>query len=495
MLPRNLGDLRSSEFGNESYRTRTIKDEMRQNLIRKLQKKDPIFSGIIGYEETVVPQVINAILSRHNMILLGLRGQAKSRLLRELTTFLDEVVPVISGCEINDNPFNPICRRCRDLIQESGDRTPIDYMDRNQRYVEKLATPDVTIADIIGDIDPIKAAKGGHALGSELSVHYGLLPRANRGIFSINELPDLAGKIQVGLFNIMQEGDVQIKGYPVRLPLDVVIVFSANPEDYTARGKIVTPLKDRIGSEIKTHYPATLEDGVAITEQEAWIRRNSPRNIFVPDFVKQIVEAIAFKARSDQRIDKRSGVSQRLPISCLENVISNAERRAIVSGEDHIVPRVADVYSALPAITGKIELEYEGELKGADTIARDLIRQAVQMIFRHYYPSTDFKQVIDWFEMGGHLKISDSDPATTLLGTLEKVQGLLDRTDVLGVQPDSPLGLRAAAAEMILEGLYSVDKISRSEERGFIASDRKASSQELYRDYTMDRNRYKKPLN
>jgi len=495
MLPRTLGDLRSSEFGNESYRTRTIKDEMRQNLIRKLQRKDPIFSGIIGYEETVVPQVINAILSRHNMILLGLRGQAKSRILRELTTFLDEAVPVISGCEINDNPFNPICRRCRDLIQESGDRTPIDYLDRNQRYVEKLATPDVTIADIIGDIDPIKAAKGGHALGSELSVHYGLLPRANRGIFSINELPDLAGKIQVGLFNIMQEGDVQIKGYPVRLPLDVVIVFSANPEDYTARGKIVTPLKDRIGSEIKTHYPATLDHGVAITEQEAWIRRNSARNIFVPDFVKQIVEAIAFKARSDQRVDKRSGVSQRLPISCLENVISNAERRAIVTGEDHIVPRVADVYSALPAITGKIELEYEGELKGADTIARDLIRQAVQMIFRHYYPSTDFKQVIDWFEMGGHLKLSDSDPAATLLGTLEKVQGLLDRTDVLGVQPDSPLGLRAAAAEMILEGLYSVDKISRSEERGFIASDRKASSQELYRDYTMDRNRYKKPLN
>jgi magnesium chelatase subunit I len=495
MLPRTLGDLRSSEFGNESYRTRTIKDEMRQNLIRKLQRKDPIFSGIIGYEETVVPQVINAILSRHNMILLGLRGQAKSRILRELTTFLDEAMPVISGCEINDNPFNPICRRCRDLIQESGDRTPIDYLDRNQRYVEKLATPDVTIADIIGDIDPIKAAKGGHALGSELSVHYGLLPRANRGIFSINELPDLAGKIQVGLFNIMQEGDVQIKGYPVRLPLDVVIVFSANPEDYTARGKIVTPLKDRIGSEIKTHYPATIDHGVAITEQEAWIRRNSTRNIFVPDFVKQIVEAIAFKARSDQRIDKRSGVSQRLPISCLENVISNAERRAIVTGEDHIVPRVADVYSALPAITGKIELEYEGELKGADTIARDLIRQAVQMIFRHYYPSTDFKQVIDWFEMGGHLKISDSDPATALLGTLEKVQGLLDRTEVLGVQPDSPLGLRAAAGEMILEGLYSVDKISRSEERGFIASDRKGSSQELYRDYTMDRNRYKKPLN
>src|SRR5262245_51341757 len=336
MLPRSLGDLRSSEFGNEYYRTRTIKDEMRTNLIRKLQKKEPIFSGIIGYEETVVPQVVNAILSRHNMILLGLRGQAKSRILRELTAFLDEALPMVAGCEINDNPFIPICRGCRDLIQEMGDRTPIEYRGREERYVEKLATPDVTIADMIGDIDPIKAAKGGHAIGSELSVHYGLLPRANRGIFSINELPDLAGKIQVGLFNIMQEGDVQIKGYPVRLPLDVVIVFSANPEDYTARGKIVTPLKDRIGSEIKTHYPTNLDHGVAITEQEAWIRRDSVQKIVIPEFIKRIVEAVAFKARTDQRIDKRSGVSQRLPISCLENVISNAERRSISIGEDNI---------------------------------------------------------------------------------------------------------------------------------------------------------------
>ncbi|PYS05952.1 MAG: magnesium chelatase, partial [Acidobacteria bacterium] len=372
MLPLTLGELRPSEFGRESYRTRTIKDEMRSNLIRKLRANEPVFSGIIGYEDTVIPQVANAVLSRHNMILLGLRGQAKSRILRGLVDFLDDVIPVVAGCEINDNPFAPICRRCRDLIQEKGDRTPIEYRKRDDRYVEKLATPDVTIADIIGDIDPIKAAKGGHALGSELSVHYGLLPRANRGIFAINELPDLAGKIQVGLFNIMQEGDVQIKGYPVRLPLDVLLVFSANPEDYTARGKIVTPLKDRIGSEIKTHYPANIDQGVAITEQEAWIRRNSGRGVLVPDFIKEIVEAIAFKARSDQRVDKRSGVSQRLPISCLENVISNAERRAILAGEDHAVARVSDVYAALPAITGKIELEYEGELKGADTIARDL---------------------------------------------------------------------------------------------------------------------------
>src|SRR3989440_1896497 len=440
-LPRTLGELQASPFGQESYRRRTIKDEMRTNLIRKIERKDPIFPGIVGYEETVVPQVVNAILSRHNMILLGLRGQAKSRILRGLVEFLDDAVPVIEGCEINDDPFSPICRRCRDLIQEMEDRTPIDYLGRAERYVEKLATPDVTIADIIGDIDPIKAAKGGHAIGSELSVHYGLLPRANRGIFAMNELPDLAGKIQVGLFNIMQEGDVQIKGYPVRLPLDVILVFSANPEDYTARGKIVTPLKDRIGSEIKTHYPPSIDHGVAITEQEAWIRRASGRDILVPQFIKQIVEAIAFKARADQRIDKRSGVSQRLPISCLENVISNAERRAIAGGENLVVPRIADIYLALPAITGKIELEYEGELKGADTIARDLIRQAVQTVFRQYYPSTDFKQVIDWFEMGGHLKLSDADSALSIVGRLERVQGLLDKTEALGVQPDSPVAL------------------------------------------------------
>src|SRR5262245_46461040 len=496
MRPSTLGELGSSPFGAESYRRRTVKDEMRANLIRKLQTKGSVFPGVIGYDDSVVPQIVNAVLSRHNMILLGLRGQAKSRILRGLVEFLDEAIPVVTGCEINDNPFAPICGQCRNLIAEMGSRTPISYRSCQERYVEKLATPDVTIADIIGDVDPIKAARGGHAIGSELSMHYGLLPRANRGIFAINELPDLAGKIQVGLFNIMQEGDVQIKGYPVRLPLDVVLVFSANPEDYTARGKIVTPLKDRIGSEIKTHYPATLDHGIAITEQEAWIRRNSGRQILVPRFVNQIVEGIAFKARMDQRIDKRSGVSQRLPISCLENVISNAERRAIMAGEDQAVARVADIYSALPAITGKIELEYEGELKGADTIARDLIRQAVQMIFRQYYPTTDFKQVIEWFEMGGNLKFSDTEPATSLLTRMEHVQGLLEKTDALGAPGGSPAPLRAAAGEMILEGLHATDKISRSEERGFSASERgKSAAQDLYRDYQMERNRYKKPLN
>src|SRR5213592_1010196 len=344
MLPRTLRELQSSSFGQESYRKRTIKDEMRINLIRKLEAKASIFPGIVGYEETVVPQVVNAILSRHNMILLGLRGQAKSRILRGLIEFLDDVVPVIEGCEINDNPFCPICRRCRDLLEEMGDNTRVDYRTKEDRYVEKLATPDVNIADIIGDIDPIKAAKGGHAVGSELSVHYGLLPRANRGIFAINELPDLAGKIQVGLFNIMQEGDVQIKGYPVRLPLDVVLVFSANPEDYTARGKIVTPLKDRIGSEIKTHYPGTIEEGMAITQQEAWTRRASPICVDVPDYLRQLVEEIAFQARDDKRVDKRSGVSQRLPITVLESVVSSAEQRAARTGEKTSVARVADIY-------------------------------------------------------------------------------------------------------------------------------------------------------
>src|SRR4051812_26995744 len=285
---------------------------MRDNLMARLRSDGPIFPGIVGYDDTVVPQIINAILSRHNFILLGLRGQAKSRILRALTTLLDPQVPFLAGCEIHDSPYAPICKRCRDLVAQMGDTAPIAYLSPDDRYVEKLATPDVTIADLIGDIDPIKAARGGHELSSELTVHYGLLPRANRGIFAINELPDLAGKIQVGLFNIMQEGDVQIKGYPIRLPLDVALVFSANPEDYTARGKIITPLKDRIGAEITTHYPKEISLGVEITAQEAWAARNGNK-LVLPKYVREVIERIAFTAREDKRIDKRSGVSQRLP--------------------------------------------------------------------------------------------------------------------------------------------------------------------------------------
>ena len=493
MQAKTLGELRSGPYGEESYRSRTVKDEMRTNLIRKLEEDEEIFPGVLGFEDTVVPHVVNAILSRHNLILLGLRGQAKSRILRQLSDLLDEEVPIIEGCEINDHPFRPICRRCRDLVADMGENTPIAYLSRNQRYVEKLATPDVTIADMIGDIDPIKAAKSGEALGSELTIHYGLLPRANRGIFAINELPDLAGKIQVGLFNIMQEGDVQIKGYPVRLPLDVVLVFSANPEDYTARGKIVTPLKDRIGSEIQTHYPAELEHGVAITQQEAWTQRDGGE-LRVPWYLREVVEGIAFKARADQRIDKRSGVSQRLPISCLENVVSNAERRNVVLKEGEAVVRIADVYAALPAITGKLELEYEGELKGAESVARDLIRQSVQMVFRRHFSKSDFKTVTEWFETGGTLKMSDMEALSDVLDLLNAVEGLMDSVGPLGVTDDSSPGERVSAAEFILEGLCALDKIARSEEHVYRAAERK-SVEDLYRDYAIDPKRFKKPLN
>src|ERR1700756_2180833 len=372
-VPRTLGELRRSNFSEERLRTRRVKDELRENLVTRLREHGDasVFPGIVGYDDTVVPQIINAILSRHNFILLGLRGQAKSRILRALTTLLDPQMPYIAGCEIHDNPYDPICKRCRALHAEQADNTPVAWLTPDERYVEKLATPDVTIADLIGDIDPIKAARGGHDLSSEMTVHYGLLPRANRGLFAINELPDLAGKIQVGMFNIMQEGDVQIKGYPLRLPLDVALVFTANPEDYTARGKIVTPLKDRIGSEIRTHYPGTLEEGIAITSQEAWQQRKAEK-LVVPRFIREIIERIAFVAREDKKIDKRSGVSQRLPISCMENVLSNAERRAIRHDEKVAVPRISDVYAALAAVTGKLELEYEGEMKGADNVCREL---------------------------------------------------------------------------------------------------------------------------
>ena len=380
-LPQTLGELRTTaHFSEACLKTRTVKDEMRRNLIARLRTRETLFPGIVGYEDTVVPQIVNAVLSKQNFILLGLRGQAKSRILRALTALLDEQMPYVAGCEIRDNPYLPLCKRCRDLIAERGDATPIAYLDRDDRYVEKLATPDVTVADLVGDLDPIKAARGSQDLSSELTMHYGLLPRANRGIFAINELPDLAGKIQVALFNIMQEGDVQIKGYPVRLALDVALVFSANPEDYTARGKIVTPLKDRIGSEIRTHYPETLEEGMAITAQEAWSQRGAAP-IEIPDYIRQVVEQVAFSARADKKVDKRSGVSQRLPISTMELMLSSAERRAIVNNESLVLPRISDLFAALPGITGKLELEYEGEMRGADTVVRDLIHAAIGKIY------------------------------------------------------------------------------------------------------------------
>jgi magnesium chelatase subunit I len=471
VFPESLGALRKSGFSEACIGRRSVKDELRQNLVARLKMGEPLFPGVVGYDDTVIPQIVNAVLSRHNFILLGLRGQAKTRIIRLLTTLLDDAAPYIAGCEIRDNPYNPICKRCRDLIAEKGDDTPIAYLKPEERYVEKLATPDVTIADMIGDIDPIKAARRGQDISNELTVHYGLLPRANRGIFAVNELPDLAGKIQVGLFNIMQEGDVQIKGYPVRLPLDLMLVFTANPEDYTARGKIITPLKDRVGSEIRTHYPLTVDQGLQITGQEAWVKRGA-LEVRVPKYIREVIEHVAFLARDDKKVDKRSGVSQRLPISALENIVSNAERRALGAGEDLAVPRVQDIYAALPSITGKIELEYEGELKGGDFVARELIRNAVGKVYTSYFEGVNVSQIIRWFELGGSIQLGDSLDSAGVVKQLQSIQGLLERTDKLGVRENEPDAVRASAAEFILEGLYAHRRISRNEELAFVAGER-----------------------
>ena len=466
-----VGELRRAvESGAVPHRS--VHEEVRQNLILKLRAGTPLFPGIVGYDDTVVPQLVNALLSRHNFILLGLRGQAKTRLLRALVTLLDEHLPVVPGCEINDDPLNPICGACRARLATEGDKTPVAWLPRDSRYVEKLATPDVTIADMVGDIDPIKAAKAGLQLSSEMTMHYGLLPRANRGIFAINELPDLAGKIQVGLFNILQEGDVQIKGYPLRLPLDLMMAFTANSEDYTARGKIITPLKDRIGSEIRTHYPVGRAEGMAITAQEAWLSRDgSELTTEVPAFVAEIVEEIAFQARQDRRIDKRSGVSQRLPISAMENVVSNAERRALVNNETLAVPRVTDIYAALPSITGKFEMEYEGELKGAEAIGRELIRAAVANVADGYLAHLETRQVVEWFDLGGSLQLADTLSSDDVMTHAREVQGLVELAHAAGVPLNAPPQLLASGVDFVLEGLYAMKKISRNEERGYHAAE------------------------
>ena len=448
-----------------------MKQEIRDNLVCKLRAGETLLPGIIGYDETVIPQLVNAVLSRHNFILLGLRGQAKSRILRGLVDLLDERIPVVPGCEIHDDPSAPICAGCRARLAEEGDALPIAWLRRDERYVEKLATPDVTIADMVGDIDPIKAAQAGLNLSDELTMHYGLLPRANRGIFAVNELPDLAGKIQVGLFNILQEGDVQIKGYPIRLKLDMMLVFTANPEDYTARGKIITPLKDRIGSEIRTHYPATRHNAMAITKQEAWTDRTGVLKIEIPDYVREVVEEVAFQARGDRKIDKRSGVSQRLPITTLELVVSNAERRALAHAETLVVPRVTDVYAALPSITGKFELEYEGELRGAEQIARDLIRSAVGAVFTGMFDGADTRKVIEWFDLGGSLPLGDTSSSDEVIAQARTVQGLRELAERANLAPGAPAPLVASAIDLVLEGLYAQKKISRSEERGYSSAE------------------------
>lgn len=465
MKARTLGDLKQTAWASKAGRS--VKDEMRANLIHKLKHHETVFPGIVGYRDSVEPQIINAVLSRHNFILLGLRGQAKTRILRQLTELLDDEIPVIAGTELNDDPFAPVSIEGRHMIADCGDATAIDWLPREARYIEKLATPDVTVADIIGDIDPIKAARLGVKLGDERSVHYGLLPRANRGIFSMNELPDLSGKVQVALFNIMQEGDVQVKGYPIRLELDVMLVFSANPEDYTARGKIITPLKDRIGSEIRTHYPKTIEEGMRVTSQEAWTQRGSA--IKLPSYVAEMIEEVAFQARDDSRVDKHSGVSQRLSISLMENVVSNAERRALVLGEKRPIVRTTDLYAALTAVTGKLELEYEGELKGGEAVARDIVRKAIGQVFNRRLSSIDVTRVTDYFDADNNLKVSDTLATEKLQDVFAKVPGLIEAARAVAEGQDrDDLG---AAAEFVLEGLYARKQISRSEERGYGAAE------------------------
>ncbi|HEX7022714.1 MAG TPA: sigma 54-interacting transcriptional regulator [Trueperaceae bacterium] len=465
MKATTLGELRASEWAAKAGRS--VKVELRDNLICRLRENRPIFPGIVGYEQSVTPQIVNALLSRHNFILLGLRGQAKTRILRQLTELLDDEIPIIEGSELNDDPLCPVSAEGRRIVAEEGEATPVAWLPREARYVEKLATPDVTVADIIGDVDPIKAARLGTKLGDELSVHYGLLPRANRGIFAMNELPDLSGKVQVALFNIMQEGDVQIKGYPIRLPLDVMLVFSANPEDYTARGKIITPLKDRVGSEIRTHYPNTIEEGMSITAQEAWQSRGP--DVKIPSYVAEIIEEVAFQARDDSRVDKHSGVSQRLPISLMENVISNAERRAYTLGEAKPIARVTDLYSALSAVTGKLELEYEGEMKGGEVVARDIVRRAIAQVFGRRGVNLNTTDIVAYFDADNSLKVPDTLRTEQLTEVLLAVPGLRQAARELaeGGAPDDV----AAAAEFVLEGLYARKQVARSEERGYSAAE------------------------
>src|SRR5438132_2912263 len=379
-----LGELRSS-----GYKIRSVKDEMRENLLAKIARKKKIFPGIHGYDRTVIPALHNAILSKHDVILLGLRGQAKTRILRSLTTLLDERIPVIEGCEINDSPLQPACKRCRRLAAEKGADLPISWMHRDERYREKLATPDVTVADLVGDIDPIKAANQRLTYADEEVIHYGIIPRTNRGIFAINEVPDLAPRIQVALLNILEERDLQIRGFPIRIPMDIVLVFSANPEDYTSRGNIITPLKDRIDSQILTHYPQNVQTAMQITQQEAWLDRKVKTATEIPGYVREMVEQIAFVARDSELVDQSSGVSARLTISAMELLQSNLERRAAMTGDTHVFQRLSDLAMVLPAITGKVEMVYEGEQQGAEVVRRKLIGTALAKLFESKFPPVE----------------------------------------------------------------------------------------------------------
>ncbi|MGD0076253.1 MAG: magnesium chelatase [Candidatus Binataceae bacterium] len=453
-----LGELKLS-----NYRVQPVRTEMRNNLLARLRSKQRMMPEIIGYDETVIPEIENGVLAGHHMVFLGERGQAKSRIIRALAGLLDEFVPAIKGCEINDDPFAPLCRECRRRLAEQADKLEIHWIGRDHRYSEKLATPDVSIADLIGEIDPIKVAEGRY-LADEETIHYGLIPRTNRGIFAINELPDLTEKVQVGLFNLMEEKDVQIKGYKIRLPLDVVFVASANPEDYTSRGRIITPLKDRFDVQIRTHYPKTVEDEIAIMEQEAIYPPLSDMELRIPAFVKEILAQITFEARGSNEINQGSGVSVRVTINNFESVISNAEKRAVRNCENEIVPRLSDLHSLYASTAGKIELEYVGEDKKHDDLIERLINRAVLKVFDHYLKVDDLKKVTAYFDQGWGVEVSDSSPASEYMEPLREIPELREAINTLGPM-ESP-GLMAAATEFIFEGLHLHQKLNKERHGG-----------------------------
>src|SRR5882757_1706616 len=435
---KTLGDLKKA-----GYKHRSVKEEIRDNLIKKLKNKENTFPNILGYEDSVIPDTERALLSRHNILFLGLRGQAKTRMARQMIELLDEYVPFVSGSEINDDPFKPISKYARDLIAAKGDATPISWLHRGERYGEKLATPDVSVADLIGDIDPIKAANLRLNFADEQVIHFGIIPKSNRGIFVINEIPDLQARIQVSLFNILEEGDIQIRGFKLRMPLDIMFVFTANPEDYTNRGSIVTPLKDRIQSQILTHYPKDIETSLAITEQEAHVLEEQKKRIDVSDLIKRLIEQVAFEARSNEYVDKKSGVSARLTISAFENAVSAAERRAIINGEKNTQVWINDLVGIIPSITGKIELVYEGEQEGPYQVAMNLVEKSIRTQFIQYFPNPEakkkrpkpkiendnksdnpYKSITSWFDKGNNLNIFFNTTDKDKILLLYKVDGL-----------------------------------------------------------------------
>jgi magnesium chelatase subunit I len=468
--PRTLGELKAS-----GYKSEPVKDEMRRNLIAKIRAKEPLFPDILGYEDTVVPQVQNAILSKHDMLFLGLRGQAKTRMLRQLVHLLDDALPVVAGSETNDDPFDPVSKESRDKIGSQGDATPIEWIGRDARYHEKLATPDVTIADLLGEIDMIKHAEGRY-MSNELTMHFGLIPRTNRGIFCINELPDLSPKIQVGLFNVLEERDVQIRGFPVRLNLDLCMVFSANPEDYTNRGRIVTPLKDRIGSVVRTHYPLSRELGMAINDQNAWLDRDAGGKLAIPTYIKAIVEEMARLARSSPHVNQASGVSVRMSIANLENVVSNAERRSLIHGERWVVPRVGDLAHLLPSARGKIELTMTEDDGHEDKLIGRIVDEAVKVVFTQHLDVREFREAVAYFESGKNLELGDALSARELLSRVEKIPGLRKRAEEFAkeslpqlTEPDAREAAAASAVEFIMDGLYVHNKLNKAVKNGATA--------------------------